>query len=58
MELWQNDEDRIGGTEVLRVKRVSVPLCPPWAGFGLNSGLCCERLAVNDLRHGMTVKLM
>jgi hypothetical protein len=28
MELWQNDEERMGEAEVLRVKPVSVPVCP------------------------------
>jgi hypothetical protein len=35
MELWQNDEDRMGKTEVLRVKPVSVPLCPAQILHGL-----------------------
>jgi len=35
MELWQNDEDRVGETEVLRVKPVSVPLCPSQILHGL-----------------------
>jgi hypothetical protein len=35
MEIWQNDEDRMGETEVLRVKPVSGPLCPSQILHGL-----------------------
>jgi len=35
MELWQND-DRMGETEVFRVKPVSVPLCPSQILHGLD----------------------